>query len=207
MESFLSYDAIIVIMRQYLMLLLILLLVVDVSAVTMKVKDSYYRDSKNITLLAMDYLQKTADFCVNGRKGTLLLTKKEVTDINGAKLEVYDNGLSFVKIRINIEPCADCFCGRECSNAQCYNLPLPQCNDDLECNDNKTETNDRCLKQKCFNVLEGVEDKKEIEKKEEIIESFKGVQENKIKSKFIFISVLIILLIIIIIVAKFIFRK
>ncbi len=195
-------------MGKYLLLLLILLLATSVAAITMRVGDSYYINGKNVTLISIDGAEKNAVFCVNGIKSTVIFTKKEVVNLNGARLEVFDNTLRSLKVRINADPCLDCFCDKYCSNAACYNNPLPDCNEDIECNDNNNLTEDRCLRQKCYNIAEEPMEKEEIEKREEVISSFKGVEESSKKfNPLKIITPIILLLLILIIVLRFIFRK
>lgn len=162
------------------LILILLLLAVNVNAITMGVAESYYTDGKNTTLVSIDYPQKYATFCVNGFKQSIYFIREGIHTIQGVNLDVFDSSISFIKLRINpVEPCPDCYCGKECSNLGCYDKPLPLCYHDLECNDNKTETNDRCLKNKCFNEVVNPIEEEKLEEKEEIIESFSGIKEEK----------------------------
>ncbi|MBI4155254.1 hypothetical protein HY498_04175 [Candidatus Woesearchaeota archaeon] len=188
-------------MKLYLLALMLLLLAANVNAVTMRIGDSYYSQGKNISLLSINYPEKQAEVCINGEKKILFFSRPGIIDFKNVSLEVFDSGVSFLKIRIQPEPCENCFCGKECSNLACYGLPLPECNDDVECNDNKTETKDICLKSNCFH-------KASEEKVESISEVniTKGISK-KGSTSFIFITSLILLIIIILIVIYFILHR
>jgi len=192
-------------MKLYLLALMLLLLAVNVNAVTMRVGDSYYSQGKNVSLLSINYPEKQAEVCINGEKKIIFFSRPGIIDFKDVSLDVFDSSLSFLKIRIQPEPCEDCFCDKECSNLACYGLPLPECNDDIECNDNKTETKDVCLKSKCFH-------KASEEKVEEKVESIPELNiPNGISKKggasFIFITSLILLIIIILIIIYFILHR
>ena len=195
-EKFLSYDVTMVIMKWVISLLILLLLVVNVNAITMGIGSSYYTDGKNTTLVSIDYPQKFATFCVNGEKRSIYFIREEIHTFNGINLDIFDSSVSFIKLRINpVEPCPDCYCGKECSNLACYNKPLPSCYHDLDCNDNKTETNDRCLKNKCFNELITPIEEEKLEEKEDVVESFSGVKEEKSINFTFLLTILLIIII------------
>ena len=191
-------------MKKLLLVMLILLLsVTSASAILMRVNESYYSNGKNITFVGLDFLEKNADFCRNGLNKKIFFAREGVHEIDGVKLDIFDNGVSFIKVRIYVDPCQDCFCDKNCLNLACYNLKVPDCVDDRECDDNQTITEDRCLKNKCFNIAEEV--KEDIGEREEELKEFTGVEEKK--SNVTFFTTIILFLILVGVIVYFAFTR
>ncbi len=108
-------------MKPYLVIFFIFLLVLPFTYATRVNLDegqSYVKDGRNITLLALDNARNKALFCVNNEKAIVNEDgQKTVNEVSLALKSISDGN---VRVDINVY-CKDCECDENCLNLNCYN--------------------------------------------------------------------------------------